>query len=73
VAIDQLKQLVKRKYPWVGAMYMTGRGPGWFAVEDPKGKMTKAKLKEMSQLVEAERRQFIKDMEEAYPRARAAR
>jgi hypothetical protein len=73
VALDQFKQELKRKYPWIGNMYMTGRGPGWLAIEDPKGKMTKGTLEAIAKRVGAGRRQFIMGMEQAYPRPRARR
>ena len=72
-ALDQFKQELRRKYPWIGDMHLTGRSGGWLAIEDPKGKMTKAKLETIAKLVEAGKRQFVKDMEQAYPRRRQAR
>jgi hypothetical protein len=72
-ALDQFKQELRRKYPWIGDMDLTGRSDGWLAIEDPKGKMTKAKLETIAKLVEAGKRQFVKDMEQAYPRRRQAR
>ena len=67
-ALDQFKQELKRKYPWIGDIHTTGRSGGWLAVEDPKGKMTKATLSVIAKRVEAGKRQFKKDMEQAYPR-----
>ncbi len=67
-SLDEFVQLLKKKYPWVGDVYLTGRSGGWLAVQDPKGKMTKVTLASMAKLVEAARRQFIKDMEQCWPR-----
>lgn len=67
VALDEFQQKLRRKYPWIGQMRLTGRSGGWLAIEDPKGKMTKAKLKEIAEMVEAGKRQFIKDMRQAWP------
>ena len=67
VALDEFQQELRRKYPWIGQMHLTGRSGGWLSIEDPKGKMTKAKLKEIAERVEAGRRQFIKDMHQAWP------
>jgi len=68
MAIDELKQELKKRYPWIGEMYMTGRSGGWFAVEDPQGKMTKAKLDTIAKHVERRKRGFVKYMEQEYPR-----
>lgn len=67
MALDAFEQKLRKKYPWIGQMGRTGRSGGWLSIEDPKGKMTKAKLKEIAELVEAGKRQFIKDLRNAYP------
>jgi hypothetical protein len=67
-ALEEFEYELQKKYPWIGRVYTTGRSGGWLAVEDPNGKMTKATLQSMSQMVEAAKRQFVKDMEQAYPR-----
>jgi hypothetical protein len=73
MALEEFEYDLREKYPWIGRMYQTGRSGGWLAVEDPNGKMTKATLKSISKRVEAAKRQFVKDMEQAYPRGSAAR
>jgi len=68
LAVEEFETELRNKYPWIGEMYMTGRSAGWFAIEDPEGKMTKKTLEAISGLVEAAKRRFVKDMEEIYPR-----
>jgi len=68
LAVEEFETELRNRYPWIGEMYMTGRSAGWFAIEDPKGKMTKKTLETISGLVEAAKRRFVKDMEQAYPR-----
>jgi len=72
-AMEEFKTALKRKYPWIGETYLTGRSAGWLAVEDPEGKMTKKTLEDIAKRVESAKRQFVKDMEEAYPRKSARR
>jgi len=73
-ALDEFEQMLRKKYPWIGNIHTTGRSGGWLAIEDPKGKMTKATLATIAKLVEAGKRQFVKDMEQAWPvRGRRAR
>jgi hypothetical protein len=69
MAMEAFEDSLRQKYPWIGAMHRTGRSAGWLAIEDPQGKMTKAKLEDIAKRVEAAKRQFKKDMEQAYPRA----
>jgi hypothetical protein len=67
-ALVEFEQKLRQKYPWIGRIYRTGRSGGWLAVEDPKGKMTKAALKSIAERVAAGKRQFVHDMERAWPR-----
>ena len=68
MALEEFEAKLRKKYPWIGRMYRTGRSGGWLAIEDPKGKMTKATVEAMSKMVEAAKLRFVKDMEYAYPR-----
>lgn len=67
-ARSELERTLRKKYPWIGPTYFTGRSGGWFAIEDPQGKMTKRALAEIASLVESAKKQFVADMESTYPR-----
>lgn len=72
-SLREFKDKLRKKYPRVGEIYQTGRSGGWLAVQDPRGKMTKATLKSMVEFVKAAKRQFIRDMEQAWPMRRKKR
>jgi hypothetical protein len=68
VAYEEFERALRKKYPWLGPMYFTGRSGGWLAIEDPKGQMTKPRLLAISKAVQAAKAQFKKDMRAAWPR-----
>jgi len=67
-ALEDLEDELRKKYPWIGSVYVTGRSGGWFAIEDPRGKMTKAKVDAIAAMVGTAKRHFVKHMEATYPR-----
>jgi len=63
MAMQEFGASLRKKYPWIGEVSVTGRSGGWLAIEDPKGKMTKATLDAIAKRVDAAKRQFVKDTE----------
>jgi hypothetical protein len=68
-ALEDFQTAVHKKYPWVGDVHFTGRSGGWLAVEDPDGRMTRAKLEAIGKLVGAGLSRFKKHMVSEYPRS----
>jgi len=68
MAFKEFEQKLRKKYPWVGRVYFTGRSGGWIAVDDPQGKMTESRLLAISKMVQSALAQFKKDIVRAYPR-----
>ncbi len=69
-ASDSLEDFVrdlKRRYPWIGDVYQTGRSGGWLAIEDPKGKATERSIKTINDRVKKEMGYFIDNLRHAYP------
>lgn len=67
-SIEIFVRQLKQRYTWIGRVYQTGRSAGWLAIEDKKGLATEAKLKTIQKMVNRALDQFVRYMEEAYPR-----
>ena len=67
-ALIQLGRALKKRYPWTGRWYQTGRSGGWFAFTDEHGEATKAKLQTIIGMIEQAKEKFCKRLERQYPR-----
>lgn len=66
VAVEEFTRALKKRYPWVGRVYLTGRSGGWLAVEDAKGGASELEVKLIAEDVEEAREQFENDLIESY-------
>jgi hypothetical protein len=57
-ALTQISVELKREYPWITDVYLTGRSGGWLAIVDGTGGATKKKLEAISAQVDQARQDF---------------
>lgn len=63
IAREEFIEKLRKRYPWIGDSYFTGRTAGWLAIEDPRGKANMRNLKVIAEAVEKARKQFKHDVE----------
>jgi hypothetical protein len=68
IAADEFADKLRKRYKWVGEVYLTGRSGGWLAVQDKDGKARESTLKTIDNLVKVAKMKFIKEMEKRFPR-----
>jgi hypothetical protein len=66
VAVEEFAEVLRKRYKWVGEVYLTGRSNGWLAVVDAKGGATERALKTIHGLVDAAYERFVKDLRDTY-------
>jgi hypothetical protein len=67
-AIRRFEAQARARWPWIGAIYTTGRSGGWLAITDPSGRMTRRTLEAMRRSVGKALAAFKKYMREIYSR-----
>ncbi len=68
IAVDAFADKLRKRYKWVGEVYLTGRSGGWLAVQDKDGKARGSTLETIDNLVKVAKMKFIKEMEKKFPR-----
>lgn len=67
-ALDQLADDLRTRYSWIGRIGRAGRSGGWLTIEDAKGLATRAKLKNIIDMVSRAKTHFVRYLESEYPR-----
>ena len=68
LAVEKFARMLKRRYKWVGKVYLTGRSGGWLAIENVNGETRQSTLETISELVKVGKKRFIARIEKKYPR-----
>ena len=67
-SFEGFTEYVRGRWPWLGAVYFTGRSGGWLAIEDPSGRMTGRTLVAIQKQVGLSLQAFKRHMVAEYPR-----
>ncbi len=65
---EAFEEYLRRRWPWIGGIYFSGRSGGWLSIEDPSGRMTGRTLIAMQKQVGAALKAFKAHMVKEYPR-----
>lgn len=57
-AVDSFARSLRKAYPWVGRVGLTGRSGGWLLIEDKKGEATEDELSDINDRVDEARKDF---------------
>jgi hypothetical protein len=66
LAVKAFADVLRERFPWVGAVHLTGRSGGWLAVEDKQGKATSKTIEQIADMVDDAREEFGKYLDEQY-------
>lgn len=70
-AREEFELRLANKYPWLVVEGFTGRSGGWLAIKDTAGRMTVARLRDISDRIDAARARFKRRVERDYPRPKS--
>jgi hypothetical protein len=68
-ALDSFADQLRKRYKWIGRVYLTGRSGGWLAIEDRTGKARKATLEKIDDTVNQAVRDFQSWLRKQYGEA----
>ncbi len=72
VAVQTFAGELRKSYPWIGRVFLTGRSGGWLAIEDRAGGATRADIEAINERVDEAHAAFAQAMREGFGAGSAA-